>query len=84
MIHALMDVFHPVVMKLHDVQWRAEEISAHEGYLALLFGKEELAIMEKNLSTIPGDAIRFLTDFISGMTDGYTKRLFQKLHLGQS
>ncbi|MBF0453899.1 MAG: dNTP triphosphohydrolase [Magnetococcales bacterium] len=84
MIHALMDIFHPVVMKLHDVQWRAEEISAHEGYLALLFGKEELAVMKKNPSTTPGDAIRFLTDFISGMTDGYTKRLFQKLHLGQS
>ena len=41
-------------------------------------------IMQQHPTSTQGDAVRFLTDFISGMTDGYTLRLFQKLHLGLS
>jgi dGTPase len=84
MIHSLMEIFHPVVMALHDVQWQVEEIPSHEGYLALLFGKEDMAVMRQKPTVTQGDAIRFLTDFISGMTDGYTQRLFQKLHAGSA
>lgn len=84
MIHGLMDVFHPVVTALHEAQWRAEEIPTHEEHLAFLLGREELAVLRQKPTATQGEAIRILTDFISGMTDGYTQRLFRKLFGGLS
>nr|CRH04970.1 putative deoxyguanosinetriphosphate triphosphohydrolase [Candidatus Magnetococcus massalia] len=81
-LHALLDIFHPVVMAMHEAAWRAEDVPGHDGHMARLMGPEILEILRREPTPTRVAALRVLTDFISSMTDGHAIRLFRKLHGG--
>ncbi|MBF0134951.1 MAG: deoxyguanosinetriphosphate triphosphohydrolase [Magnetococcales bacterium] len=79
-IHGILDEMFGIVIKLHETNWDISKLDHWERNIAYLIGKNELDVIKSQPTSSKYDAIRFLVDFVSGMTDGFALRLHRQIN----
>ncbi|OSM00292.1 putative deoxyguanosinetriphosphate triphosphohydrolase [Magnetofaba australis IT-1] len=79
-IQGLLEIFQPVVIALHAAQWETAALDSQHRYLAALLDAETLTTLRGAPTVNSYEALLFLTDFLSGMSDKQALRLYRRLN----